>query len=299
MNGRVCAIVDIDGTLVDTNYHHTVAWGRAFAEHGVRLPLWRIHRHNGMGGDQLVASVAGEDTERRLGDAVRASESRHYGELIGEVAPLPGAADLLRGLHELGVGVILASSAKPEEVERYVELLDAGDHVDAFTSGGDVDRTKPEPDLIVVAMRKAESAEQFVMIGDTTWDAIAAGRLRRGRAAGRRLRGGVRRCGRACGPPRPGAGRFARRHPGYRRSMTLENIPQMHERERAEGGEPVKEAAKAGGRLLLWVVLAVAAVAVVLGVVFLGPFGLAILVPALIAIWLAAGAAAGGPAAGA
>jgi hypothetical protein len=81
--------------------------------------------------------------------------------------------------------------------------------------------------------------------------------------------------------------------------MTLENIPQMHERERAEGGEPVKEAAKAGGRLLLWVVLAVAAVAVVLGVVFLGPFGLAILVPALIAIWLAAGAAAGGPAAGA
>jgi HAD superfamily hydrolase (TIGR01549 family) len=176
MNGRVCAIVDIDGTLVDTNYHHTVAWGRAFAEHGVRLPLWRIHRHNGMGGELLVASVAGEDTERRLGDAVRASESRHYGELIGEVAPLPGAADLLRGLHELGVGVILASSAKPEEVERYVELLDAGDHVDAFTSGGDVDRTKPEPDLIVVAMRKAESAEQFVMIGDTTWDAIAAGR---------------------------------------------------------------------------------------------------------------------------
>lgn len=81
--------------------------------------------------------------------------------------------------------------------------------------------------------------------------------------------------------------------------MTQENIPRTHEQGRAERGEPVKEAARAGGRLLLWVVLAVAAVAVVLGVIFLGPLGLAILVPALIAIWLAAGAAAGGPAAGA
>jgi len=174
MTDRTCAIVDIDGTLVDTNYQHTVAWARAFAEHGLRVPLWRIHRHNGMGGDQLVASVAGTDVETRLGDALRAAESRRYGEMIDEVVPLPGGADLLRRLHDSGVGVVLASSAKRKEVDRYVDLLDAHDCVDASTSGDDVDETKPKPDLIDVAMRKAPSAEGFVMIGDTTWDAIAA-----------------------------------------------------------------------------------------------------------------------------
>jgi phosphoglycolate phosphatase-like HAD superfamily hydrolase len=174
MTDGTCAIVDMDGTLVDTNYQHTVAWARAFAEYGLRVPLWRIHRHNGMGGDQLVASVAGTDVETRLGDPLRAAESRHYGEMIDDVAPLPGGADLLRRLHDSGVAVVLASSAKRKEVDRSIGLLDAHDCVDASTSGDDVEQTKPKPDLIDVAMRKAPSAEGFVMIGDTTWDAIAA-----------------------------------------------------------------------------------------------------------------------------
>ena len=172
----VGAIVDIDGTLVDTNYHHTLAWGRAFADHDVDVALWRIHRHNGMGGDQLVAAVAGDDVEERLGEAIRDSEARHYGELIDEVGLLPGARDLLTGLRAAGCRVVLASSAKHEEVDHYLDLLDARDVVDAWMTGADVDRTKPHPDLIGAAAERMPDVTDFVVIGDTAWDAVAATR---------------------------------------------------------------------------------------------------------------------------
>jgi HAD superfamily hydrolase (TIGR01549 family) len=168
------AIVDIDGTLVDTNYQHTLAWGRAFAEHGIHVAHWRIHRHNGMGGDQLVAAVAGDAVEARLGDALRRSESHRYAELIAEVTPLPGARDLLAGLRSLGYRVVLASSAQPDEVERYVAMLDAHEFVDAWTSAADVERTKPHPDLVATAAERLPGARTLVMIGDTAWDAVAA-----------------------------------------------------------------------------------------------------------------------------
>jgi phosphoglycolate phosphatase-like HAD superfamily hydrolase len=171
------AIVDIDGTLVDTNYQHTLAWGRAFADNGVAIPLWRLHRHNGMGGDQLVGAVAGDDVERRLGDAIRASEGGHYRALIDEVRPLPGASDLLAGLRRLGYGVVLASSAKQEDLDHYLDLLDARELVDAWTSEEDVEQTKPEPDLVSAAVAKLAPTADFVMIGDATWDAIAAARV--------------------------------------------------------------------------------------------------------------------------
>jgi HAD superfamily hydrolase (TIGR01509 family) len=172
----VGVILDIDGTLVDTNYQHTIAWGRAFADHGVDVPLWRIHRHNGMGGDQLVGAVAGDEVEERLGDRIRESEGDHYAELIDEVRPLPGGRDLLTALRGLGCPVVLASSAKPGEVERYVDLLDARELVDAWTTGGDVDRTKPHPDLVATAAERLPGASDVVVIGDTAWDAVAARR---------------------------------------------------------------------------------------------------------------------------
>ncbi len=170
------AIVDIDGTLVDTSYHHTVAWGRAFSDHGVDVPLWQVHRHNGMGGDQLVAAVAGDDVEDRLGDRIREREGERYAELIAEVRPLPGARDLLIRLKERGHRVVLASSAKHEEVEHYVDLLDARSLVDAWTSSSDVKRTKPHPDLITAAADRVKPSPHLVVIGDTAWDAVAAGR---------------------------------------------------------------------------------------------------------------------------
>jgi HAD superfamily hydrolase (TIGR01549 family) len=171
------AILDIDGTLVDTNYQHAIAWYRAFREHDVTLPIWRVHRAIGMGGDQLVGALAGDDFEDQHGDDVRASEKDLYRELIDEVAPLPGAIDLVHRLDELGHSVVLASSAKEDEVEHYLDLLGVRDVADAWTSSQDVEQTKPAPDLVQSALEKSEQRDDgAVMLGDSVYDCQAAAR---------------------------------------------------------------------------------------------------------------------------
>jgi HAD superfamily hydrolase (TIGR01549 family) len=170
------AILDIDGTLVDTNYQHAIAWYRAFREHGVTLPVWRLHRAIGMGGDQLVGALAGDDFEEEHGDAVRDSEKERYAELIEEVRPLPGAVDLINRLAEMGHQVVLASSAKSDEAEHYVDLLDVRDVATAWTTSADVEHTKPAPDLVQSALQKADDADGAVMLGDSVYDCEAAGR---------------------------------------------------------------------------------------------------------------------------
>jgi HAD superfamily hydrolase (TIGR01509 family) len=169
------AILDIDGTLVDSNYQHALAWYRAMREHGHVLPNWRIHRHIGMGGDQLVKALCGEEVEERDGDAIREAEGRHYFAMIDEVEPLEGARDLIADLKESGHRVVLASSAKPEEVDHYLDLLDARDLTDDWTSAGDVEQTKPAPDLVQTAIEKIGGGPA-VMVGDSTWDCEAARR---------------------------------------------------------------------------------------------------------------------------
>jgi HAD superfamily hydrolase (TIGR01549 family) len=169
------AILDIDGTLVDTNYHHVIAWYRAFHQHGVVLPIWRIHRHIGMGGDHLVEALGGERLEEEKGDDIRAAEKVLYAELIGEVEPLEGARELIDDLKGRGHAVVLASSAKEDEVEHYLELLDARELADGWTTSADVEATKPEPDLVQAAIDKAGGGEA-VMVGDSTWDCEAAKR---------------------------------------------------------------------------------------------------------------------------
>ena len=169
------AILDIDGTLVDTNYQHAIAWFRAFRRHRIVLPIWRIHRHIGMGGDQLVAALAGEEAERDRGDQIRDAEKQLYFEQIDEVQPMDGGRRLIEELKHRGHTVVLASSAKAEEVDRYLDLLDARELADGWTTSADVESTKPEPDLIHAALDMA-SADAGVMVGDTTWDVKAAGR---------------------------------------------------------------------------------------------------------------------------
>jgi HAD superfamily hydrolase (TIGR01549 family) len=169
------AILDVDGTLVDTNYHHTLAWLRAFREHDVSLPAWRVHRHIGMGGDLLVGALAGEEVEKAKGDAIRESETRLYGQLIGEVVAFEGARELISDLKERGHDVVLASSAKQDEVDHYLDLLNARELADAWTTSADVEATKPEPDLVIAAMEKARDLSA-VMVGDSTWDVEAAAR---------------------------------------------------------------------------------------------------------------------------
>ena len=172
------AILDIDGTLVDTNYHHAVAWYRAFRQHGIVLPIWRIHRHIGMGGDQLVAALTDEQTEEESGDDIRAAEKALYLAFIEEVEPMEGSRELIADLKERGHKVVLASSAKANEVDHYLDQLDARELADAWTMSDDVEETKPAPDLVRAALDKVDAAdgETAVMIGDTTWDIEAAKR---------------------------------------------------------------------------------------------------------------------------
>ncbi len=170
------AILDIDGTLVDTNYQHVIAWGRAFVQHEIVLPLWRIHRHIGMGGDQVVAALCGDRLENELGDQIRDAEGKRYRELIDEVQTMEGARELIVTLKERDHAVVLASSAKQDEADHYLDLLDARSLADGWTTSADVEQTKPAPDLVQAAVDKV-GGRRAVMIGDSPYDAQAANEL--------------------------------------------------------------------------------------------------------------------------
>jgi phosphoglycolate phosphatase-like HAD superfamily hydrolase len=167
------ALLDVDGTLVDSNYHHVVAWRHAFAQQGLEVPAARIHQAVGMGGDRLVIHVAGEEVEQRCGDAVRDAWEAAYDELLGQIRPLPGAADLVRACADAGLRVVLASSGKGKHLEVARRLLDVDACIAAATSKDDVDSSKPAGDLFAVGLRKA-GGERGAVVGDTPWDAKAA-----------------------------------------------------------------------------------------------------------------------------
>jgi HAD superfamily hydrolase (TIGR01549 family) len=170
-------ILDIDGTLVDTNYQHAIAWDRALANHDAFVPMWKIHRHIGMGGDQLIRELAGDEVEERSGDDIRAAESELYSTLLSEVRVIAGARDLIEALKERDLTVVLASSASSDEVEHYIQKLDVSELADGWTTSSDVENTKPQPDLIEAALDKAGNREAL-MVGDTVWDVKAAARAK-------------------------------------------------------------------------------------------------------------------------
>jgi HAD superfamily hydrolase (TIGR01509 family) len=172
---RLGALLDVDGTLVDTNYHHALAWSRAFRRHGIVLPLWRLHRHVGMGGDRYVAALAGDDVEERIGDALREEWERLFDELIDETEPLEGARDFVVDLKRRGHPVILASSSIDRHLQAFVDKLGVRDLVDGWTNKDDVDASKPEPDLVEAGLARAGTRDA-VMVGDTPWDCEAARR---------------------------------------------------------------------------------------------------------------------------
>lgn len=168
-------IVDVDGTLVDSNYLHVLAWSRAFAEREVAVPCARLHRVIGMGGDQLVGEVAGADVERRLGDELRQAWSERYGELLDDLRGLDRAADLLAGIEDRGIKVVLATSGKPEHTRHALRAIGLTERSYPMVSGDEVDRTKPDAEIVQVALAKVDGV-CGVMIGDTVWDVEAAAR---------------------------------------------------------------------------------------------------------------------------
>jgi len=173
---RDTAIVDVDGTLVDTNYQHALAWYRAFRRFGITLDLWRIHRAIGMGGDQLVAHIAGPQVEDEYGAELRQASAEEFDQLIDEISPFEGAVPLLEELKARRFRLVLASSGQRRHVEHFLELIDGKKIADAWTTADDVQASKPHPDLVAAALVSVAGA-RGVMIGDSTWDALAAGKL--------------------------------------------------------------------------------------------------------------------------
>jgi len=165
-------LVDLDGTLVDTNYLHTLAWSRALQDVGEWAPMNAIHHLIGMGSDQLVEELLGHGNA----DAVEARH-RRYQELIGEARVLSGAPEALAGWHDAGLVVVIASSSPRDELEVMLDLLDAGDAIDAVTSADDVDQSKPHPDVFEAALEAGGvDVRRAVVVGDSVWDVKAAQR---------------------------------------------------------------------------------------------------------------------------
>ena len=178
MTDSTIAVLDIDGTLIDSNYQHALAWYRALRLVGETYPVWRLHRLIGMGGDQVPTAVKGEDLERRVGDQARDQQGREVDAMLEEIAPLPGARDLLVAIRERGHRLVLASSAQQRHVDVFLDKLDARGIVDDWTSSADVEASKPAPDLLQVALEKlgAPPGVSSVVVGDSVWDVEAAKR---------------------------------------------------------------------------------------------------------------------------
>lgn len=168
-------LLDIDGTLIDNNALHVLAWQRACRRAGIHLDVPTILHKLGMGGDKFVADVLGSDAS----DTARAVQAAHGEEysakgLIDHAEPLPGALALLRALHERGVRTALASSAKPEEAQRSLEQLGGPGAVDVLVSSADAAATKPDPDIFATALEKLGRPEHALVLGDTVYDIASA-----------------------------------------------------------------------------------------------------------------------------
>jgi HAD superfamily hydrolase (TIGR01549 family) len=170
-------LFDVDGTLVDSTYHHAVAWHRAFARAGITVPLWRVHRTIGMGGDKLVGEVVGDEVEQEQGDALREAWKEEYSELVAEVEPLPGAADLVRDLDSAGYVVALASSGEKPFADAAVEDLGIGDQVAVVTTSSDAESSKPDPDILGAALQSIDGVRRAILLGDTPYDVESAARI--------------------------------------------------------------------------------------------------------------------------
>jgi HAD superfamily hydrolase (TIGR01509 family) len=170
-------LFDVDGTLMDTVYLHTVSWWEALRQHGHVVPMSAVHRRIGMGGDHLLDALLGADRDRGADAELSAAHDALYAQYWTRLVPLEGAASLLRACAARGWRVVLASSASGRELEVMRQALDAEDAVHDATTADDVDASKPSPDLVVQALERAGvPAGRAVFVGDAVWDAEAAGR---------------------------------------------------------------------------------------------------------------------------
>ena len=169
------ALIDIDGTLIDSNLLYVLAWRRAFQRIGKQIDSTTILHKIGMGGDKLIPAVLGNEA-RQVGEQVHRFYRQEYHDkgLIEHVEATPGAAAMLRAFKSQGVRVALASSAQQADVERYLELLGGREAVDVVITHADVSVTKPEPDLFLAALERLGQPKRVIVIGDSIYDIEAA-----------------------------------------------------------------------------------------------------------------------------
>jgi HAD superfamily hydrolase (TIGR01549 family) len=167
-------VLDLDGTLVDSVPVHVLAWQAAFREVGLALPSHALHAVIGMGGDLLVAEVAGESAERSVGDEVRARHQQHLDRLFHRIVPAAGAVDLVETLLGHDLRVTLASSSDADLTDRLLELVPEVRHaLEHVVTGSDAERTKPYGDLVATVLERTGD-DALAVIGDTVWDLHAA-----------------------------------------------------------------------------------------------------------------------------
>ena len=167
---RAGVLLDVDGTLLDSNYLHTLAWSRALDDLGEWAPMNAVHRLIGMGGDQLVEELLGEPRDGAA-DAWRA----RYDELAGDVRPFPFARELVERMREAGLAVVLATSSPGDLLARAIEIVGIKSSIDATTSADEVHSTKPAPEVFETAMRSGDVDPRYALaVGDSVWDVRAA-----------------------------------------------------------------------------------------------------------------------------
>jgi phosphoglycolate phosphatase-like HAD superfamily hydrolase len=166
-------VLDLDGTLVDSVYHHVVAWQAAFHGVGRHVGAMRVHEAIGMGGDRLVAHVAGEAAEAAVGDDVRSLHDTYFRSKLRTISALDGASDLVAALTDQGRRVVVASSSEANIVDELLDLVDMRAKLSAVVTGSDDAASKPAPDLLRLAVSRAGGG-RAIAVGDAVWDALAA-----------------------------------------------------------------------------------------------------------------------------
>jgi HAD superfamily hydrolase (TIGR01509 family) len=165
-------VLDVDGTLMDTNYLHTEAWARAFEEAGHRVPRVKLHREIGKGAELLIRNFVDDD---EAVEEIQNLHSEFYEGFQKFGHPLPGAKELISSLKERGYEVWFVTSAKDEELEHHMQELEGEDRIDGVVNSSAVDNPKPAPDIFEEALRRAgATAEETVAVGDALWDVEAA-----------------------------------------------------------------------------------------------------------------------------
>jgi len=175
---RAAVLFDVDGTLVDSSYIHTLAWWQAFRQAGYDVPMASIHRSVGMGGDRILDSLLPSDRDASEDSTIMTSHAAVFSTFWPALRPLDGAKELLAQCHESGLAVALASSARERDLEALRSTIGADAFIDAATSSSDAKESKPAPDILVAALEAlGVQASDSVYVGDAVWDIYAAGKL--------------------------------------------------------------------------------------------------------------------------